>query len=390
MKIRLSEPVVVAMGPISAQSKWGPYQFPAIYRLEDGRLIYTFCDAADSEAAYNAELGCRVSADGGKTWTAARERDFSDLLGIRATNGDLVRFEGLSSIPLENVSLPEPIGCTALGHTIYRVEDLKNPTFPLTWRLYRRADGEKSATLEDVTLNWPHMIVRSTQGVFVPPSVRGRLRKAPDDTLWMPHYYLAGTDPESGELIPYLCNYLFRSTDCGRTWELMHFLPYFPDGKLRQEHYEGYGENDVAFCPDGSMIRLIRLSSVAPCMLTRSADGGKTWSEPQIFDTHGVWPCLLTLKCGVTLASYGRPGLTLRATDDPSCQAWEDPIELIHAPAFDQGGDLNSLEEVATCGYSSMIPLDDRTAALAYSNFTIRDRDGISHKCMMFRTVHID
>ncbi len=390
MKLHISEPVVVAMGPKSAQSHWGPYQFPTLHSLEDGRLVYLFGDAADSEAAYNAEQGCRVSNDGGQTWEKARESDFSDLLGIRTQNGDLVRFETCRSIPLDEVTLPQSIGCTNYGHTIYRVCDVDPSQSPLTWRMYRRRAGEERAELEEVALHWPHMIVRSTQGAFVPPSVRGRLRKAPDGTLWMPHYYLAGTDPQNGELIPHLCNYLFRSTDSGHTWELMHFLPYFPDGETWRDEYEGYGENDVTFCPDGSMMRLIRTNWWAPCVFVRSEDGGVTWTDPQIFDSHGVWPCLLTLKCGVTLASYGRPGLKLRATADPSCKTWEDAVELIHSKAFDDGGDRSSMLDMATCGYSQLVAMDDHTAFLAYSDFTVPDEQGDERKCMMLRRITVE
>lgn len=390
MKVIFSEPTLVAMGPDSRTAYWGPYQFPTVWKLEDGRLVYTFSADADSEAAYNAEQGCRVSEDMGKTWKPARERDFRDLIGIRAQNGDLVRFESCWSIPLDQVSLPQSIGCTNYGHTIYRVCDMDPSQSPLTWRIYRRPAGEERAALEEVEVHWPHMIVRSTRGAFVPPSVRGRLRKAPDGTLWMPHYYLAGTDPQSGELIPHLCNYLFRSTDSGRTWELMHFLPYFPDGETWRDEYEGYGENDITFCPDGSMIRLIRTNWWAPSVYVRSEDGGKTWTEPQIFDSHGVWPCLLTLKCGVTLASYGRPGLKLRATADPSCKTWEDAIELIHSTAFDEGGDRSSMMNMATCGYSQLIALDDHTAMLAYSDFNVKDADGVPRKCLMCRTVTVE
>lgn len=391
MKVTLSEPIVVAMGPDSRTAPWGPYQFPTLWKLEDGRLVYTFCADADSEAAYNAEQGCCVSEDMGKTWTRAKKSDFNDDMGILLPNGDRVRMEDVSSIPMEGLKLPEPIGTSTLGHVCYRIADMDPDICPLTWRIYRKAKGEEHVVLENVKLDWKHMILRSFRDVLVPPSVRGRLRIAPDGTLWMPHYYLAGTDPVDGHFIPYLCNYLFKSVDGGKTWENVQFLPYLPDDGLHSPKYEGYGENDITFCPDGSMIRLIRLNSVAPSVYTRSEDGGKTWTEPQIFDNHGVWPCLLTLGCGVTLASYGRPGLTLRATADPSCKEWDKPMELIHAPLFDEGVEHHgTMSEMATCGYSQLIALDDHTAMLAYSDFNVKDADGVPRKCMMCRTVTVE
>ena len=38
MRIILSEPIVVAMGPESATTGWGPYQFPELVKLKDGRF----------------------------------------------------------------------------------------------------------------------------------------------------------------------------------------------------------------------------------------------------------------------------------------------------------------------------------------------------------------
>ena len=123
-------------------------------------------------------------------------------------------------------------------------------------------------------------------------------------------------------------------------------------------------------------------------LITRSVDGGKTWSAPEEFDFTGVWPALLTLKCGVTLATYGRPGLFLRATADPSCKVWEDPIELIHSNR--QPNKPGSVVNMATCSYTDLIPIDDHTAGLAYSDFTIPDENGIPRKTMMFRTITIE
>jgi hypothetical protein len=49
-----------------------------------------------------------------------------------------------------------------------------------------------------------------------------------------------------------------------------------------------------------------------------------------------------------------------------------------------------TMEDQATCGYTNMIALDDHTAALVYSDFTVKDADGVPHKTMMFRTVTVE
>ena len=404
MKLILSDPVVVAMGPESENGGWGTYQFPDIYKIDDGRLVYTFSNSIDSERAYGSKPGCRVSNDSGATWKHAEVDDFRGQLGVKLPNGDILAPKTCRSIPLNETVLPQRIGTTWLGHTIYSMDDVKmlvpqwtdagRSMWHDSWIFTRSNEKYPDGVDEKCRLNWPYFPVRSCQGVLVPPSPRGRLRIAPDGTLWMPHYYLAGTDPESGAYNAYLCNYLFRSTDYGHEWDLVSWLEYTPDNRSDPlaYAYEGYGENDITFCPDGTMTRLIRMDGCyprkGPTYIVHSTDGGFTWTYPEVFDDHGVYPCLLTLKCGVTLASYGRPGFGIRATTDPACRKWEAMIEFVHSNGkteTKEGSVLNN----ATCGYSNMIALNDHTAAVAYSDFTVKDFEGIPHKCLMYRTVTV-
>ncbi len=390
MKLNISEPVVVAVGPDSRTAPWGEYQFPSIEKTDDGALFYSFNVCADSERAYGSAPGVRVSYDNGKTWEMydpAKKKRASH--GLRLPSGDHIHFSQGPSIPLEGLKLPKPLGTTWLGHTAYLIDELdESIDCPHTWMVRRYTKEHPEGVLEETKLDWPYMLIRSCLGVLVKPGPRGRLRIAPDGTLWMPHYYLAGTDPKTGEFFPYLCNYLFKSTDEGKSWELMNFLPFTPEegNPLRAKSFEGFGENDITFMPDGSLFRLIRTGCFDPCFSTRSEDGGYTWTEPEVFHNHGVWPCMVTLKCGVTLATFGRPGLVLRATDDPSGKTWEDPIYLLKPKARP----WKTMEEQATCGYSNLIALDDHTAGLVYSDFTVKDADGVPHKTMMFRTITVE
>jgi len=88
---------------------------------------------------------------------------------------------------------------------------------------------------------------------------------------------------------------------------------------------------------------------------------------------------LLTLGCGVTLAAYGRPGLFVRATNDPSAKTWG-PRAAVVDPAPD-GPD--------TCAYSCLLPVDGRTALIAYSDFRHIGEDDQMHKSIKVREIAI-
>jgi len=92
---------------------------------------------------------------------------------------------------------------------------------------------------------------------------------------------------------------------------------------------------------------------------------------------RGVLPRMLTLDNGVTLASYGRPGLFVRATADPSGLEWEPRVTVVEP--LEQRAD--------TCSYSRLLALDERTALLAYSDFNYPDAQGRKRKSLLVRTV---
>ena len=95
----------------------------------------------------------------------------------------------------------------------------------------------------------------------------------------------------------------------------------------------------------------------------------------------------MTLDCGVTLASYGRPGVFLRATDDPHGKVWDAPIEIVSGI---MPGDTDRPDWLGTCSYTGLLPLDECTAMLTYSNFRVKDREGKERKCLMVRKIHVE
>ena len=90
--IRLHEPVVVARAPPATRG-WGPWQFPSLQRLPDGRLSLAFHVEADSAVAYGLPRQVMLSADDGRSWTPAARDDAEALSApwIQLPDGDLLR-----------------------------------------------------------------------------------------------------------------------------------------------------------------------------------------------------------------------------------------------------------------------------------------------------------
>jgi len=92
---------------------------------------------------------------------------------------------------------------------------------------------------------------------------------------------------------------------------------------------------------------------------------------------------LLTLPCGVTLASYGRPMLRICATYDPAGINWIEPITI---PLY---GETNLGKGSNSCFYTSLLPTGDNTALMIYSDFDYPNTNGIPVKSILVREVTV-
>ena len=407
MKIQISEPVMIAMGPKSREAGWGPYQFASLFRREDGRLICLFQLLQDSELDYGQDNAAYVSDDNGKTWKAGMASQMPQDIGTRLPNGDILHWVEYPAIPADDPSVTVRAEGDFIGHIerksqfFYDYEDISCPTLNRNWVTRRFVPGQSEPIVEETEMNWGRRVHRVARGVLVRPyPFIKHFRVGPDGSLWATHHEM-GCDPVTGRFRRWGSNYLFRSTDNGHTWDLMHYLPY--EGEKYRENdplvdqREGFGENDICWAPDGTAFRIIRTHGFYPrtehchyhhSYIIHSPDGGFTWEEPQIFDDRGVMPVAISLKCGVTLATYGRPGCFIRASFDPSARVWEDRIEIVHSDGTPNDSE-SCVDVLATCGYSDLVEIDDHTAGFAYSDFTQKDENGEMRKCIMFRTITV-
>ena len=153
MRIKLSEPVIVAQGPDSNTAGWGAYQFPNLWKMPDGRLLYSFHAAADSVTAYGAEPIFCVSDDWGKSWTQVQRKTIDHLMGLQLPNGDLLRYINQPSLPLEGMRLPEPVCTSVKGFAAYKTDQIPDGICKKTWEFIRINGQHPKGVTEQATLN---------------------------------------------------------------------------------------------------------------------------------------------------------------------------------------------------------------------------------------------
>jgi hypothetical protein len=378
--LTLGTPVVVSQGPPDLKD-WGPWQFPAIERLADGRLHVSFHIAADSAKAYGLPVGHAVSADNGSTWQALP--DIPPGSGIPCANGDRLRSIAMRSLPLSDLAMPEPVAAVkhsyGLTFVLYNVADLPHD-LQAGWRFARFSAATGEYTEETAHMNIPNEIRFAAEGVLAFPWM-WRMRVAPDGSLWGLMYGFAPAK-ERGAIKGH--SQFLHSIDNGHTWTVQSEIAYQgdPAADPRWDIWDGFAEPNIGFLPDGSMMCLLRTTDghgIGPLYSAYSYDQAKTWTTPRVFDDRGVWPAIVELKNGVTLASYGRTGLFVRASSDPSGHVWADKVAVVEPLAY----------QTDTCSYSDMIVLDDHSALIAYSNFTWPNADGAPCKTIMVRTISV-
>lgn len=276
--------------------------------------------------------------------------------------------------------------------------------------LMERYDPKTNQTEQYLApLDWPYMPVytmtfHNGRTYMSRPSLWGNMKVAPDGSIWAPHYAY-GSDPQNGGFAPYLFCYIFRSTDEGRHFSLHSYIPFCPDTSFDSLAFfrEGYCEPEVEFMPDGSVIMLIRCCGTThggpnfgPLYFTRSTDGGATWAPLRPFDKSGVIPQLCRLGCGVTLAAYGRPGIFVRMSSDPSGLVWDEPVEVMtpkdrtslgNAPGNPKQTRFHAWE--GSCCNLGLAVIDERRAIISYSDFYVPDENGVKRKGCFTQVVEI-
>ena len=386
--LTVEDPVCVHRGHPFSEVGWGPDQFPALSRTDSGDISLTWATGADSIESYEQSVdgGRMISQDGGATWRLPTPSDRA--VGVRLPSGkEYFRPEPKNAYHAPWIDKYQPVFKVTDGSycpSLYRAEDV--PEFKNTYTSYEYDPATGKKTPFESKVNWPHMAVgcfdvegkKLVYPIECTMGIMGRFTACEDGSMLFCTYG-HGFSAEDGSLdSPRHYNlWIFRSADGGRTWDYLSELLTPPDIDADSGECEGFCEPMMTKAPDGSYVMLIRTGSSRPCYIARSTDGCRTWSKPVKFDRYGVLPNILTLGCGVTIASYGRPGIYLRASCDPSATAWEEPVTILD-------------EKTDSCCYTSLLPLSDTEALLAYSHFNLPDESGTARKSILVCRVSVE
>ena len=265
----------------------------------------------------------------------------------------------------------------------------------------------ETARLDISTLSGVGVIQHGGKFVMLRPAPWAKGPKiAPDGSVWITTYTFGHLNPYNKAPSPRSAILVYKSTDNAKSFQLHSYIQNNFDTNKRHNAWIGNGvnESDIAFMDDGSMIIIMRTVDVfgggpewSDLLIARSTDGGKTWSEPEMFDT-GILPSVIKLGCGVTLAAYGRPGIFVRGTTDPSGMKWEAPVEVM--TPNDRSHLMNNPPErpdfhqyCGSCCNVDLKPLDDNRAILIYSDFYVPDASGKTDKklkSMMCRIITVN
>lgn len=438
MELKKQNERVVYLGDTNENLGWGWVQFPRFYAMRNGNIGLSIHDDDDSWVALDGDKTDKwlVSEDAGKTWKRATKAD-KDMMGTVLPSGDVLRT--LPNPPTSLIGVKESPWCFGNYHIPtdelipQKPEDPKQMPFPITvdsdifgstykvywldsvpdgiiekrFRFNRLKKGETESRLEYAPVEWKW---RTTVGFPPSHSTRKDLEKemldnaglytcrtpkvAPDGSLYIAHYRGHGANPFTGVYEGSYNAYILRSTDNGESWKIQGYIPYKdPDEEKDPLAHlkQGFCEPSIEFMPDGSILCLLRTCDVfkgspewGPTYLTRSKDGGKTWSKPEYFQDRGALPSLLLLKNGVTLAVITRPGIYIYASNDFG-KTWSEKLEIMTDE--DRSGLANRPVEkpnfhqwAGSCCNCSIYPLSENKAILAFGDFYIPDETGVKRK----------
>ena len=244
----------------------------------------------------------------------------------------------------------------------------ETPPWP-SWAVCQLADGElislgrthpEEGTREGEYTTW---VYRSTddgytheQGVATLVDMPKLHSSRPAPHTWVDH---STTVLQDGSLLAGLHGFfendvkvrtfVVRSIDRGETWHYLSTVAFDLDPGF-DRRLNGFCEPGLLVLPSGEILCFIRSggtwnSTFTPLYLSRSIDGGQSWSHADEIADRGVWPNACRMASGVLVVAYGRTGDWLAFSLDEG-HHWIGHFCYYHGPQSLDGCTHSWVEEV--------------------------------------------
>ena len=386
VKVKIGEPVVVITGP-SEERRWGFYQFPHFWQTKKGELVAS-CKVGDDsheDAGERQPSPYFITHDSGKTWEKFTDEDALQHVRVLG-DGTQIRSGKRQKRPAKEIDIKLVYkysrGCTS---NLYLYEDLPEDMKGI--KLLIRKPGSNTEEEVIAPLEMPRLCIKAmtltrTSKGWV--KLAGNIHTLVLELTWTQCLELSnGTlcytmgavrmDEKKNVLPGQSQMYLLASSNKGRSWQLRSTVAYIPD-----QAQWGLHEPTITCLKNGTLVCVMRSDEGKDprnLFISISKDDGFTWSKPCILNHFGVEPELLTLENGVTVVSYGRPGVELRFSYDGNGEKWTKPYIIY--------------PRQTTCGYTKLWATGPDRFLIIYSDFDYKDNEGEIRKAIKVKEVQI-
>jgi hypothetical protein len=383
LKILLNDPVVAAVSE-PGEKRWGYYQFPALTRLPDGRILLLFADAEDASETHGLPAPAFVSEDEGGSWKTyhGEVKPTRPHFSISEVfDGEFLSMPALPyfDIEKEGVALPDPISDSHVYGKLYTYmlddfpQKVKSYFSVIPGRRWTPATGKWQAV--EVRYDPANRLAwkRENSSVLPRPFFERPIIKYKDELMYAD--YRVRFTLDDGRVAPKGGTHLMVSKDNGRSFVRRSTIAIDPDGK------DLFGEPTISATADGRLLAVMRRSDHEQKSMAAawSEDSGFTWTPPRKLFDFGVFPCLHLMDTGALVLSYGRPGVHIAVSQNGGGEKWDILQTIIK-------GNPKIVSD-HTCGYTSLLATGPDSLLLAYSDFDYTLEDGNQHKAITVQRI---